>query len=76
MEVGQDKNIQLKYAIEGHEQVETFDLVVIATEPKLSANMIRIAKQLDIPVEETDFMGSFGKTVKTDCEDVLLVTGI
>jgi heterodisulfide reductase subunit A-like polyferredoxin len=76
MEAGKVKNIQLKYAIEGDEQVETFDLIVILTEPQLSPGTIRIAKQLGIPVEATDFMGSFGKTHKTDCEDVLLVTGL
>ena len=68
--------IQLTYTTGGDEKVEIFDLVIILTQPRLSASTQRIAKQLAVHVDETDFMGSCGKTVKTDHEGILLVKGI
>ena len=65
-EVGQNKDIEVRYETDGAEKSETFGLVVLLTLPQLPPSIADAAKQLGLEVDYASFLGNRGEMVKTD----------
>jgi len=74
-EVGDNKDIEVKYDA-GGEKAETFDLVVLLTQPQLPPNVEAAAKQLGVEVSYASFMEKPGETVDTDKPGVVLAQNV
>ena len=70
-EAGDDGNIEVKYDA-GGEKSDTFDLVVLLTQPQLPPSIESAAKQLGIEVSYASFIDKPGETVDTDKPGVVL----
>ena len=74
-ETGENKDIEVKYDA-GGEKTETFDLVVLLTQPQLPPSMEDAAKQLGIEVSYASFLGKAGDMVETDKAGVVLAQNV
>jgi heterodisulfide reductase subunit A-like polyferredoxin len=70
-EPGENKNIEVKYEA-GGEKTETFDLVVLLTQPQLPPAVEGAAKQLGLEVTYANFLAKPGEMVETDKPGVVL----
>lgn len=75
-EMGDDKNIELKYEADGGEKTDTFDLLVLLTQPQLPPIVEGAAKKLGIEIDYTSFLGTPGDVVETDKQGVLLAQSL
>ena len=74
-EAGDNKDIEVKYDA-GGEKTETFDLVVLLTQPQLPPNVEAAAKQLGVEVSYASFLEKPGETVDTDKPGIVLAQNI
>ena len=74
-EAGDNKDIEVKYDA-GGEKTETFDLVVLLTQPQLPPNVEAAAKQLGVEVSYASFLDKPGETVDTDKPGVVLAQNV
>jgi heterodisulfide reductase subunit A-like polyferredoxin len=65
-EVGQNKDIEVRYETDRAEKSETFGLVVLLTLPQLPPSIADAAKQLGLEVDYASFLGNRGEKVETD----------
>jgi heterodisulfide reductase subunit A-like polyferredoxin len=65
-EVGQNKDIEVRYETDRAEKSETFGLVVLLTLPQLPPSIADAAKQLGLEVDYASFLGNRGEMVETD----------
>jgi heterodisulfide reductase subunit A-like polyferredoxin len=75
VEAGEDGNIEVKYDA-GGEKTETFDLVVLLTQPQLPPNIEAAAKQLGVEVSYASFLDKPGETVDSDKPGVVLAQDV
>jgi heterodisulfide reductase subunit A-like polyferredoxin len=75
-EVGENKDIELKYEAEGSEKTESFDLLVLLTQPLLPPIVQDTAKKLGVEVDYTSFLGKPGDMVETDKTGVVLAQNL
>jgi len=75
-EMGDGKNIELKYEADGGEKTDTFDLLVLLTQPQLPPIVEGAAKKLGIEIDYTSFLGTPGDVVETDKQGVLLAQSL
>jgi len=75
-EVGENKDIEVKYEADESEQLETFGLVVLLTLPQLPPYIEHAAKQLGIEVDYTNFLGNPGQMVEADKPGVVLAQNL
>ncbi|RLB79333.1 MAG: hypothetical protein DRH17_13930, partial [Deltaproteobacteria bacterium] len=71
-EAGKNNDIEVKYEADGSEKTETFDLVVLLTQPQLPPSIEEAAKQLGVEVDYASFLGKAGDMVETDKPGVVL----
>lgn len=71
-EAGENKDIEVKYEAGGSEKSETFDLVVLLTQPQLPPSIEDAAKRLGVEVSYASFVGKPGELAETDKPGVLL----
>lgn len=74
-EAGENKDIEVKYDA-GGEKTETFDLVVLLTQPQLPPSIEDAAKQLGVEVSYASFLGKAGDMVETDKASVVLAQNV
>jgi heterodisulfide reductase subunit A-like polyferredoxin len=75
-EVGENKDIEVKYEANGSEKSETLDLLVLLTQPQLPPSIEDAAKQLGVEVSYASFLGSPGEMVDTDKPGVVLAQNV
>ena len=75
-EVGENKDIEVKYEANGSEKSETLDLLVLLTQPQLPPSIEDAAKQLGVEVSYASFLGSPGEMVDTDKAGVVLAQNV
>ncbi len=75
-EVGENKDIELKYEADGSEKTETFDLLVLLTQPQLPPIIEGAAKRLGVEVDYASFLGKPGEIVETDKPGVVLAQNV
>jgi len=75
-EVGQNKDIEVRYETDGAEKSETFGLVVLLTQPQLPPSIADAAKQLGLEVDYASFLGNRGEMVETDRAGITLAQGM
>jgi len=75
-EVGENKDIELKYEADGSEKTETFDLLVLLTQPQLPPIIEGAAKRLGVEVDYASFLGKPGEIVETDKPGVVLAQNL
>jgi len=75
-EVGENKDIEVKYEADGSEQSETLDLLVLLTQPQLPPSIEDAAKQLGVEVNYASFLGKTGEMVETDKPGVVLAQNV
>jgi heterodisulfide reductase subunit A-like polyferredoxin len=75
-EVGENKDIEVKYEANGSEKSETLDLLVLLTQPRLPPSIEDAAKQLGVEVSYASFLGSPGEMVDTDKPGVVLAQNV
>ncbi len=71
-EVGASKDVEVQYEAGGGKKTETFDLVVLLTQPQLPPSIEDAAKQLGVEVSYASFLGKPGELAETDKPGVLL----
>jgi heterodisulfide reductase subunit A-like polyferredoxin len=74
-ETGESKDIEVKYDA-GGEKAETFDLVVLLTQPQLPPTVEGAAKQLGVEVSYASFLEKPGETVDTDKPGIVLAQNV
>lgn len=75
-EVGDGRDIEVKYEARGSEKLETFGLVVLLTEPQLPPYVANAAKQLGVEVDYTSFLSNRGWMVETDRAGIMLAQDV
>ncbi len=75
-EVGENKDIEVKYEADGSEKSETLDLLVLLTQPQLPPSIEEAAKQLGVEVSCASFLGSPGEMAETDKPGVVLAQNV
>ena len=75
-EVGENKDIEVKYEANGSEKSETLDLLVLLTQPQLPPSIEDAAKQLGVEVSYASFLGKAGDMVETDKAGVVLAQNV
>ncbi len=75
-EVGDGRDIEVKYEAHGSEKLETFGLVVLLTEPQLPPYVANAAKQLGVEVDYTSFLSNRGWMVETDRAGIMLAQDV
>ena len=75
-ESGENKDIVVKYEADGGEKSDTFDLVVLLTQPQLAPGIEDAAKKLGVEVNYASFLGSPGEMVATDKPGVVLAQNV
>jgi heterodisulfide reductase subunit A-like polyferredoxin len=75
-EVGENKDIEVKYEAHGSERLETFGLVVLLTQPQLPPYIASAAKQLGVEVDYGSFLGNPGGTAETDRAGIMLAQDV
>jgi heterodisulfide reductase subunit A-like polyferredoxin len=74
-EAGDNKDIEVKYDA-GGEKTETFDLVVLLTQPQIPPYIEDAAKQLGVEVGYASFLEKPGEVVETDKPGVILAQNV
>ena len=74
-EAGESKDIEVKYDA-GGEKTETFDLVVLLTQPELPPSIQDAAKMVGVEVNYASFLGKAGEMVETDKPGVVLAQNV
>jgi heterodisulfide reductase subunit A-like polyferredoxin len=74
-ETGEGKDIEVKYDA-GGEKAETFDLVVLLTQPQLPPTVEEAAKKLGVEVSYASFLDKPGEMVETDKPGVVLAQNV
>ncbi len=74
-EVGDTKDIEVKYDA-GGQKTETFDLVVLLTQPQLPPSIEEAAKKLGLEVTYASFLEKPGEMVETDKPGVVLAQNL
>jgi heterodisulfide reductase subunit A-like polyferredoxin len=74
-EVGDNKDIEIKYDA-GGEKTETFDLVVLLTQPQIPPYIEDAAKQLGVEVGYASFLEKPSEVVETDKPGVILAQNL
>jgi len=74
-ETGESKDIEVKYDA-GGEKTETFDLVVLLTQPELPPSIQDAAKMVGVEVNYASFLGKAGDMVETDKAGVVLAQNV
>jgi heterodisulfide reductase subunit A-like polyferredoxin len=74
-EVGDNKDIEIKYDA-GGEKTETFDLVVLLTQPQIPPYIEDAAKQLGVEVGYASFLEKPSEVVETDKPGVILAQNV
>jgi heterodisulfide reductase subunit A-like polyferredoxin len=74
-ETGEGKDIEVKFDA-GGEKAETFDLVVLLTQPQLPPTVEEAAKKLGVDVSYASFLDKPGDMVETDKPGVVLAQNI
>jgi heterodisulfide reductase subunit A-like polyferredoxin len=75
-EVGENKDIEVKYTANGSEKSETLDLLVLLTQPQLPPSIEDAAKRLGVEVSYAGFLEKPGETVETDKPGVVLAQNV
>lgn len=75
-EAGESKDIEVKYDAGGSEKTETFDLVVLLTQPELPPSIQDAAKMVGVEVNYVSFQGKAGEMVETDKPGVVLAQNV
>ncbi len=71
-EVGDSRDIEVTYEVDGSEKLETFGLVVLLTQPQLPPYIADAAKQLGVEVDYSSFLGNQGGMVERDRAGIML----
>ncbi|MDY6988191.1 MAG: hypothetical protein SWQ30_09040 [Thermodesulfobacteriota bacterium] len=74
-QTGENKDIEVKYDA-GGEKAETFDLVVLLTQPQLPPAVEEAAKKLGLDVSYASFLDKPGDMVETDKPGVVLAQNV
>ena len=74
-ETGESKDIEVKYDA-GGEKTDTFDLVVLLTQPQLPPTVEEAAKKLGVEVSYASFLEKPGDIVDTDKPGVVLAQNV
>ena len=74
-EAGENKDIEVKYDA-GGEKTESFDLVVLLTQPQLPPSIEDAAKMVGVEVNYASFLGKAGDMVETDKASVVLAQNV
>jgi heterodisulfide reductase subunit A-like polyferredoxin len=74
-ETGEGKDIEVKFDA-GGEKAETFDLVVLLTQPQLPPTVEEAAKKLGVEVSYASFLDKPGDVVETDKPGVVLAQNV
>ncbi|MDY6952817.1 MAG: hypothetical protein SWE60_14995 [Thermodesulfobacteriota bacterium] len=74
-QTGENKDIEVKYDA-GGEKAETFDLVVLLTQPQLPPTVEEAAKKLGVDVSYASFLDKPGEMVETDQAGVALAQNV
>jgi len=74
-ESGEGKDIEVKFDA-GGEKTDTFDLVVLLTQPQLPPTVEEAAKQLGLEVSYANFLDKPGEMVETDKPGVVLAQNV
>jgi heterodisulfide reductase subunit A-like polyferredoxin len=72
LEVGENRDVEVKYGANGKEKTELFDLVVLLSQPQLPSDIAEAARQLGVEVDYGSFLGNPGHVVETDVPGVTL----
>lgn len=72
VEVGEKRDIEVKYETDGKEKTKVFDLVVLLSQPQLPSNIAEAARQLGVDVDYGSFLGNPGDMIETDVPGVVL----
>jgi len=75
-EAGETKDIAVKFKVGGSEKTETFDLLVLLTQPQLPPSVEAAAKQLGVQITYASFLEKSGKMVDTDKPGVVLAQNV
>ena len=75
-EAGDNKDIEVKYEAGGSEKTETFDLLVLLTQPQLPPSIEDAAKMAGVEVDYASFLGTAGEMVETDKPGVVLAQNL
>ncbi|MBW1959668.1 MAG: hypothetical protein JRI63_14280, partial [Deltaproteobacteria bacterium] len=75
-EAGENKDIEVKYEANGSEKIETFDLVVLLTQPQLPPSIEDAAKMVGVEVNYASFLGKPGELVETDKPGAVLAQNV
>lgn len=76
VEVGENKDVQLKFEADGSEKTETFDLLVLLTQPVLPPIIEDAARKLGVEIDYTSFLDTPGNIVETDKQGVFLAQNL
>jgi len=74
-ETGEGKDIEVKFDA-GGEKAETFDLVVLLTQPQLPPTVEEAAKKLGVEVSYASFLDKPGDVVETDKPGIVLAQNV
>ncbi len=75
-EAGDNKDIEVKYEAGGSEKTETFDLLVLLTQPQLPPGIEDAAKMAGVEVDYASFLGTAGEMVETNKPGVVLAQNL
>ncbi len=75
-EVGENKEIEVRYEADGSEKSDIFDLLVLLTQPQLPPSIEETAKQLGVEVSYASFLDTPGEIVETDRPGVVLAQNL
>ena len=76
VEVGENKDIELRYEEGGNEKAEIFDLLVLLTQPRLPPSIEDAAKMAGVEVTYAGFLGKAGEMVETEKTGVFLARNV
>jgi heterodisulfide reductase subunit A-like polyferredoxin len=74
-ETGENKDIEVKYDA-GGQKAETFDLLVLLTQPQVPPSIEEAAKKLGVEVSYAGFLAKPGEMVETDKPGVVLAQNV
>jgi heterodisulfide reductase subunit A-like polyferredoxin len=72
VEVGEKRDIEVKYETDRKEKIKVCDLVVLLSQPQLPPHIEEVARQLGVDVDYGSFLGNPGHMIETDVPGVLL----
>jgi heterodisulfide reductase subunit A-like polyferredoxin len=75
-EVGDNRDIEVKYEAGGSEKTENFDLLVFLTQPQIAPSIEDASKLLGVEMSYASFLDKPGGTVETDKPGVVLAQNV